>query len=393
MDAKDKSSVQQKQSTQPSPTSEKGSGQSPKNSKRGAEAEEKDGCAKTSSKTVSFNKSSVSFDFNGMMSMAKNNMKCYTKEDQLMESESSIFNKNKTITQNIDAFNWLDDWDVTIFRCQTCRRPFPTTETLKQHTTDHHSIYHLTEEMDKLSLPYFRGIPDDEMVWKDQTEVICEGGDLLLRVQEHRIRRISDLPMHTYFLEQVKYFQVSSAVLANASPVFNGMFGANSGFQEKLMVARGGVTGNPPAVITLIDDDPQVLRIILLVLHWKMDILPEKVDFEECVKLAVLADKYQLQKPLKVFVDRWVEKIGLEDKTKDEHDSIHQDWLLLAWVFNYPKQFARVTQQLIKRCLVRNGELWVKQGNDEKPTFVRLHPNVPEFVKGTSPGEDADSEF
>src|SRR5690606_35208364 len=106
----------------------------------------------------------------------------------------------------------------------------------------------------------------------------------------------------------------------------NSMFGPNSRFRERSRVLRGGLIGNAPAVIRL-EDDPHVLRIILLALHWKVDKLPETIDFSDCVKMAVVADKYQLQKPLKLFVDKWINKFGFREDKKD--DNIHRDWLLV----------------------------------------------------------------
>lgn len=56
---------------------------------------------------------------------------------------------------------------------------------------------------------------------------------------------------------------------------------------------------------SLPEDDPDALRIILFIVHYKHELLPENVPFDLFFQLVVLSDKYDMVAPLKPFWASW----------------------------------------------------------------------------------------
>lgn len=84
--------------------------------------------------------------------------------------------------------------------------------------------------------------------------------------------------------------RVSSKVLSLASPVFAVMLGPN--FAEgQFLLTRTSPTDNVP-LIPLPDDDSKAMIWFCRALHHKLDVNKEDVDFDMCLKLATLCDKY-----------------------------------------------------------------------------------------------------
>lgn len=175
-------------------------------------------------------------------------------------------------------------------------------------------------------------------------------------------------------------FLVGSQILYTASRVFLKMFGPSSPFAERSLL-RGNPrhSTNPLAdlpVITL-HDSPTVIGIVLKILHHVTDGIPRQLGFREFVEMSIVADKYELRRVLQLWADMWKKEFDSDQWTAPGNE----DWLLIAWVFNYSEILYATSAQFIKRaCYQHGGRLGSANG-------ITVHPiddHVPVSVIGNA---------
>jgi len=232
---------------------------------------------------------------------------------------------------------WIHKWDVTVHRCQLCHRPFATNEKLNLHVLTWHS------DGSPVLPPYTGYRSANTAKSEPQKVIIAEGGDLYLNVGR---------------LEDKLVYQVASQTLWVASRVFRKMFGPDSPFSERILVKRAGITGFPPAELTL-DDDPVAFSHVLNVLHHRFHQVPGNVDFPVLVAIAAIVDKYELRDAMTLWAQKWsqywtssLKKPGFED------------WLFVSWVFRLDQQFIDISRELSLRAIrMPNGDLVFADGD------------------------------
>ena len=101
-------------------------------------------------------------------------------------------------------------------------------------------------------------------------------------------------------------FQVSSSALCLASPVFRAMVGAKGKFKESKRLQERK-SGEQPMEITLKDDNPKALAVILSIIHHQHDSVPESLPEENLWQIAILIDKYDLREVTKLWTNVWVQ--------------------------------------------------------------------------------------
>lgn len=105
-------------------------------------------------------------------------------------------------------------------------------------------------------------------------------------------------------------FRVCSRALARSSPVWDVMlFGSFSEGQDQQK------SGDDDWTVTLPDDSPDSLRILLNAAHSKFDAIPTTLPNESIFNLTVLSDKYDMVGLLKPFWSNWVGKLGVAPGT------------------------------------------------------------------------------
>ena len=258
---------------------------------------------------------------------------------------------------------WIDEWDMTIHRCQLCHRPFATNEKLNLHVPAWHSE-------GSPALPLYTGWNGANTAKAElQKVIIAEGGDLYLKVG--RLER------------ELVVYQVASQTLWVASRVFRKMFGPDSPFSERILVKRAGITGFPPAELTL-DDDPVAFGHVLNVLHHRVHHIPKNVDFPVLVAIAAIVDKYELRDTMTHWAQKW-----LENWTSLVTTAGFEDWLFASWVFRMDRQFIEISCELSLGAIrMPNGNLAFGDGDvkrqlcEQTPSSVlRKHLNPPNLSK------------
>lgn len=149
------------------------------------------------------------------------------------------------------------------------------------------------------------------------TIVIADNSDLILDVSSPQS------PSKKVF------FEVRSTALITASKVFNNMLGPESQFAERALLVD--CTDRGDVLVVELEDDPEILSIVLKVVHQDCDV-PEEVNFNDMVALASIADKYDLVDALKPYIEEWV-SVGHFDIKEICQVSFELGWFFVSWVF------------------------------------------------------------
>jgi hypothetical protein len=134
--------------------------------------------------------------------------------------------------------------------------------------------------------------------------------------------------------------KVSSHVLCTASPVFCAMLGPNSQFKEACELRKHSV--EDPYELSLTEDYPRALMVVLLALHCRSGMVPGDFTFKNLVQLAIVCDKYDCREGLLPWVDTWTAAWKPYMFT-----SGYEEWLFVAWVFGIDMEFEELSRKII----------------------------------------------
>ncbi|KAF8426734.1 hypothetical protein EV426DRAFT_592602 [Tirmania nivea] len=143
-------------------------------------------------------------------------------------------------------------------------------------------------------------------------------------------------------------FQINSSIVCLQSPVFRAMMGRNSRFKEATDLANRDAIG-PPLEISLADDDPKALGVILRVMHLQHDWVPVSLSEDRLYQVAILCDKYDMRQALKTYLDKWLLYLGVVVEAPNEADK----WLFMAYAFALPTLFTSCSKKLIMDTCIR----------------------------------------
>lgn len=236
----------------------------------------------------------------------------------------------------IEDDSFIDTWDMRVHRCGFCRRPYLT----RQRLLDHVSAWHSYPPRD--IAPYLE--PDAKPKAEPASiVVIAQGGDMFIEVPCP-----PDSPSTSSTDGHVQY-QVASQVLWTASRVFWAMFGPESVYKEATELRRSQLLGTPTAIP--LDDDSHAFEIVLMALHHQIELLPERVEVEVLVQIAVIVDKYELHQALKLVTDKLFS--GAKDALFSGAMGAlavpgNENLLFCCYVFRKEEEFADLSKRLIQ---------------------------------------------
>lgn len=135
--------------------------------------------------------------------------------------------------------------------------------------------------------------------------------------------------------------KAASQVLCATSSVFRAMLAPSSPFKEARELREG--TGSPePYHLSLMDDNPDALGVILLALHCQNDRVPTVLAFQNIVDLAIVCDKYDCAAGVSQWVDTWVHPWKEHILQKG-----YEKWLFVAWTFKIGHVFEELSKKFI----------------------------------------------
>jgi len=137
-------------------------------------------------------------------------------------------------------------------------------------------------------------------------------------------------------------FQINSSVVCLQSPVFKAMLGKNSQFKEARDLASRDAVG-PPLEISLADDDPKALAVILRVVNLQHEWVPVSLGEDRLYQVAILCDKYDMSRALGIYLDRWFKPyLGEQGEVLKSADK----WLFMAYAFALPTLFTSYSKKV-----------------------------------------------
>ncbi|EPS45753.1 hypothetical protein H072_270 [Dactylellina haptotyla CBS 200.50] len=101
----------------------------------------------------------------------------------------------------------------------------------------------------------------------------------------------------------VKYgFLVSRTTLRLTSSVFDRMLSPVNGFKP---LPEAWLNGIRITVLKVYDDDVAALGWVLNIIHFQVDSVPAELGWRDLVSVAIICDKYELQRAVRLWADKW----------------------------------------------------------------------------------------
>jgi hypothetical protein len=139
-------------------------------------------------------------------------------------------------------------------------------------------------------------------------------------------------------------FNVCSAHLIASSSFFRALFAPGRFFEGIGFHKHCSSNKMHPFSVSLRDDDPAALELVLWMMHNEHDILPNSIPFDYLVSLAEVANKYDASHIARRNVEsRWFPKCIETVLTRENY----LDALFVAWVFKLGEHFKVITFALI----------------------------------------------
>jgi hypothetical protein len=105
------------------------------------------------------------------------------------------------------------------------------------------------------------------------------------------------------------------------------------------------------AELSLPDDDPACLTILLDIIHGRTSKVPRRVSEDDLLKLAILVDKYEMHKVVGIFSDSWVESWKLVNGPAPLKGIVIFRHMSIFWVFGKDAEFKKTTEYAMQECL------------------------------------------
>ena len=188
------------------------------------------------------------------------------------------------------------------------------------------------------------------------TIIMCKNPDVIIK-------------LHTESGELVE-FHIASQLLSTASPVFARILDPNSPMpslinpavldisqgEEKENIPEEDSTKNLP-YINLYEDDDFALWILLSIIHYSSDEVPNILTYADYIKLAVTIDKYDCAEAVNPWGGIWGRSLEMYALQPG-----NENWLFAATVFNHPGQFEDLTKALIYEAVPFDSEYILRNG-------------------------------
>lgn len=147
---------------------------------------------------------------------------------------------------------------------------------------------------------------------------------------------------------------ISSKMLCMASPVFRVMFRPGSNFKEAIEFAKKKASAEP-YILSLPDDDAEAVTLLLQIIHFDFDKIPDRPSPACLEKLAFVCDKYQCTPVLRHCGTIWL-RDWLAEHGGDSYPPVEElcQVLVFAYVFDLAKEFTAAAWKLV---LVHKGPL------------------------------------
>lgn len=158
--------------------------------------------------------------------------------------------------------------------------------------------------------------------YKMDTDEIDPHGDVVLVLGQDDIIRL----------------RVFSSILTRASKPFAAMFDGRFAEGESL-------SGSSPKKIKLVDDNPEAMRLLCNILHMQNDKLPHTLSSEQLIDIALLVDKYDCSRAVKLASSVWLQRAEAQLTTGTLEERLSA--VAAAYLLDEPVAFRRITSSIV----------------------------------------------
>jgi hypothetical protein len=146
----------------------------------------------------------------------------------------------------------------------------------------------------------------------------------------------------TYKSEKV-IGKVNKYAMAMASPVWNKFV-----FPPWKKEHESGSDG-VKTPIDFLGDNSDALRLLLNIVHFQFQWIPEKIEYNELFNVTVLCDQYDCVGLLRPWFSRWFDQ-SVVDAIARKHEGLPSErWLFIGWVFGNRELFEKAMGMLVLR--------------------------------------------
>lgn len=136
-------------------------------------------------------------------------------------------------------------------------------------------------------------------------------------------------------------YQISSAHLLSASPKFRSELQSSKNRQKD---------GDGFLRMESSDWNPEAFEILLNTLHTRYRRVPKQLSLEMLAKVAVMVEYYQCWEAFELISQTWIQHVRLHNPVPPNYDRDLVLWMMIAWVFKLPKEFAKTTALALRQC-------------------------------------------
>ncbi|KAF5635722.1 hypothetical protein F52700_5033 [Fusarium sp. NRRL 52700] len=225
---------------------------------------------------------------------------------------------------SILVFSPKGDTELILRRPNFRKRDELKNESTANETAPENEVVKLDDTKSGNGQPTEDQTPDTD-VYSDRSSLVHKTGDL-------KALMASDEKGHSVEIR----LRVSSAHLILSSPVFKAML--DGPFSE------GTRNKDNLFEVKAFEWNAEALVIVLDIIHGHHRSLPQKVELDILIEIAILCDYYQCEEIVETFAERWITAFG-EDKPYEEKATMN--WMFIAWVFQKGDLFnSKVTATL-----------------------------------------------
>jgi len=141
------------------------------------------------------------------------------------------------------------------------------------------------------------------------------------------------------------HMRASSKHLILASPTFRTSLGSDTYPEGRTLQSEGSLA------IPLPDDDPDVMIILLNIIHGLSGKVPRRVDLNTLSRLAVAINHRHLHEAVELWSDTWIDNLKRDEGLPSSYTpEVSLSWLFIFWVFRKDQDFRIMSKLLEREC-------------------------------------------
>ncbi|OAL50151.1 hypothetical protein IQ07DRAFT_632078 [Pyrenochaeta sp. DS3sAY3a] len=98
-------------------------------------------------------------------------------------------------------------------------------------------------------------------------------------------------------------------------------------------------------IVVLPEDDAEMMRLLMLVAHFRMELVPSRLNLDQLVRLSLVAERYGMEKLVAPQIDAW-----LLPYCKTFRDPGWEPWLFLMYQFGQEKNYLTLARHMALTC-------------------------------------------